>query len=251
MDESHLNAGLFTYPVLQAADILLYKYGLPRYAVILILKLTVIRATHVPVGEDQQQHIELCRDIAENFNRAYQGAYFPLPEYMISMYTSLRRLWSRRPDEVFIAPTPRVLSLKDPTSKMSKSAPDQNSRILLTDPFDRIKAKIRGAVTDSTVGITYDPEGRPGAANLLTILSACTGENIESVAARYHDKGHGHLKTDVTEAVEEMLRGPRTEFERLKDEKEYLDEVARAGAAQARELSKATMKRVRTTLGLV
>ena len=134
---------------------------------------------------------------------------------------------------------------------MSKSAPDHNSRILLTDPFERIKAKIRGAVTDSTVGITYDPEGRPGAANLLTILAACTGENVEEVAARYHDKGHGHLKADVTDAVEEMLKGPRGEFERLKNEKDYLDEVARSGAAQARRLSESTMKQVRATLGLV
>lgn len=151
----------------------------------------------------------------------------------------------------FIAPTPRVLSLKDPTSKMSKSAPDQNSRILLTDYSDRIKAKIRGAVTDSIVGITYDPEGRPGAANLLTILAACTGENVEEVAVRYHEKGHGHLKVDVTDAVEEMLKGPRAEFERLKNEREYLDEVARMGSARARELSEATMRQVRTTIGLV
>lgn len=157
----------------------------------------------------------------------------------------------RCPDMVLIAPTPRVLSLKDPTSKMSKSAPAQNSRILLTDPSDRIKAKIRGAVTDSIVGITYDPEERPGAANLLTILAACTGENVEDVATRYHEKGHGHLKADVTDAVEEMLKGPRAEFERLKNEKEYLNEVARTGAVQARQLSEVTMRQVRTTVGLV
>ncbi|KZT74070.1 tryptophanyl-tRNA synthetase [Daedalea quercina L-15889] len=216
VDESLLNAGLFTYPVLQAADILLYK------------------TTHVPVGEDQQQHIELCRDIADTFNRTYKGStpFFVLPEYMITR-------------------TPRVLSLKDPTAKMSKSSPDQMSRILLTDPPDLIKAKIRRAVTDSIVGVTYDPQGRPGAANLLTILAACTGEDITDVAARYHDKGHGHLKDDVTEAVEEMLREPRREFERIKGEKEYLASIAVIGATKARELSEVTMAQVRSTLGLI
>ncbi|KAH9930843.1 tryptophanyl-tRNA synthetase [Fomitopsis serialis] len=216
VDESHLNAGLFTYPVLQAADILLYK------------------ATHVPVGEDQQQHIELCRDIAETFNRTYKGSspLFPLPECMIT-------------------PTPRVLSLKDPSSKMSKSAPDEKSRILLTDTAEQIKAKVRGAVTDPTVGVTYDPQSRPGAANLLTILAACTGEDVMQVAARYHDKGHGFLKADVTEAVEDMLRGPRAEFERLKGETAYLASVAAAGAEKARALSEPTLREVRSSLGLI
>ena len=134
---------------------------------------------------------------------------------------------------------------------MSKSSPDENSRILLTDPPEAIKAKIRRAVTDSIAGVTYDPERRPGTANLLTILAACTGENVTEVAARYHDKGHGHLKADVTEAVEEMLREPRHEFERIRGEREYLASIAATGAAKARELSEATRKQVRSTLGLV
>ncbi|TFY64222.1 hypothetical protein EVJ58_g2757 [Rhodofomes roseus] len=215
VDESHLNAGLFTYPVLQAADILLYK------------------TTHVPVGEDQQQHIELCRDIADTFNRTSKLArpFFPLPECMIS-------------------PTPRVLSLRDPSSKMSKSAPDEKSRILLTDTAEQIKVKVRGAVTDTPIGITYDPQSRPGAANLLTILAACTGEDVMKVATRYHDKGHGQFKADVADAVEEMFRGPRAEFERLKGEGAYLTSIAATGAEKARALSETTMKEVRSRLGL-
>ncbi|CCM04572.1 uncharacterized protein FIBRA_06753 [Fibroporia radiculosa] len=216
VDESMLNAGLFTYPVLQAADILIY------------------RTTHVPVGEDQQQHIELCRDLADNFNRTFKSQHplFPLPQHVQT-------------------PSPRVLSLRDPSAKMSKSSPDIQSRILLTDNAALIKAKIRGAVTDPIVGVTYDPEARPGATNLLTILAACTGKEVSEVATRYHDKGHGKLKADVTEAVEEVMRRPRAEFEKLKGETEYLSSVARAGISKARELSEVTMKEVRTCVGLV
>ncbi|KAH0830163.1 hypothetical protein J3R83DRAFT_1512 [Lanmaoa asiatica] len=188
IDESLLNAGLFTYPVLQAADVLIY------------------RATHVPVGEDQRQHIELTRDLADIFNRTFnrddQAPLFPLPEYVET-------------------PSKRVLSLKDPSSKMSKSSPDTASRILLTDTSSRIKAKIRGAVTDSIQGITYDPVSRPGTSNLLTILAACTDNDVLEVAKRYANKGHGHLKSDVADAVEEVLKGPRAEFERIRHEKTF------------------------------
>ncbi|KAI0695106.1 tryptophanyl-tRNA synthetase [Cerioporus squamosus] len=216
VDESLLNVGLFTYPVLQAADILAY------------------RATHVPVGEDQQQHIELCRDLAEGFNRTFKGKkpLFPLPQHVITSSC-------------------RVLSLKDPSSKMSKSSPDLNSRILLTDGPSKVRAKIKGAVTDSTLGITYDPEARPGAANILTILGACTGEDVETVASRYSDKGHGELKADVADAVEELIKGPRAEFERLRGETAYLASIAEEGAAKARELSAVTLRDVRTRIGLV
>ncbi|KAH9890499.1 tryptophanyl-tRNA synthetase, partial [Cubamyces lactineus] len=216
VDESLLNAGLFTYPVLQAADILAY------------------RATHVPVGEDQQQHIELCRDLAESFNRTYKGRrpLFPLPQHVITSSC-------------------RVLSLKDPSSKMSKSSPDLNSRILLTDTTAQVRSKIRGAVTDSTLGITYDPAARPGAANLLSILAACTGEEVTMLAERYADKGHGQLKADVAEAVEELIKGPRAEFERLRGEKEYLASVAKEGAEKARQLSEVTIREVRARIGLV
>ncbi|KAG5640737.1 hypothetical protein DXG03_007366 [Asterophora parasitica] len=215
VDESLLNAGLFTYPVLQAADILAY------------------RATHVPVGEDQTQHLELCRDLADIFNRTFPSSrpLFHLP----SQLNTISR---------------RILSLRDPTSKMSKSSPDLQSRILLTDTEAQIKSKIRSAVTDSIVGITYDPVARPGTSNLLTILAACTDDDVSEVVRRYEGKGHGHLKEDVAEAVEEMIKGPRAEFERIRHETAFLEEVARSGAEKARDRSEITMTQVRERLGL-
>ena len=133
---------------------------------------------------------------------------------------------------------------------MSKSSPDAASRILLTDTPSQIKAKIRGAVTDSIQGITYDSASRPGTSNLLTILAACTNNDVLQVAKRYENKGHGHLKSDVTDAVEEVLRGPRAEFGRLRREKTFLEEVARKGASQALEFSEATINQVRRRVGL-
>ena len=134
---------------------------------------------------------------------------------------------------------------------MSKSSPDFNSRVLLTDSTKQVQSKIRSAVTDSTLGITYDPVGRPGVANLVSIFAACTGEEPEAVAARYAEKGHGELKAGVVEAVEELLKGPRAEFERLRTETEYLNTIARLGAEKARELTAETMKEVRRRVGLV
>jgi tryptophanyl-tRNA synthetase len=149
------------------------------------------------------------------------------------------------------APFKKILSLKDPSSKMSKSSPDVQSRILLNDDAHKIKAKIREAVTDSVRGITYDPISRPGTSNLLSILAACTGEQVEVVAKRYETKGHGQLKADVYEALEEMLKGPRTEFEKIRQDIPYLEEVARIGAEKARRKSELTLQEVRTRLGLV
>ena len=134
---------------------------------------------------------------------------------------------------------------------MSKSSPDLNSRILLTDTTAQVRSKIRGAVTDSTLGITYDPAARPGAANLLSILAACTGEEVTTLAERYADKGHGQLKADVAEAVEELIKGPRAEFERLRGEKQYLTSVAKEGAEKAGQLSEVTIREVRARIGLV
>ncbi|PCH38538.1 tryptophanyl-tRNA synthetase [Wolfiporia cocos MD-104 SS10] len=212
VDESHLNVGLFTYPVLQAADILLYK------------------ATHVPVGEDQQQHLELCRDLADAVNRTYKSRVFPLPQHMIT-------------------PSPRILSLRDPTSKMSKSAPEARSRIRLTDDADKIWSKMKAAVTDSQP-IAYDPINRPGTTNLLTILAACTDEDVNEVAKRYSEKRHSDLKKDVAEVVNEMMRKPRAEFERLRKETEYLTKVGEVGAEKARSISERTMREVRRHVGL-
>jgi len=187
----------------------------------------------VPVGEDQQQHLELTRDIAECFNRTYPS---PTPLFQLP--------------EVIVTPSKRILSLRDVTAKMSKSAVDPNSRILLTDPYETIVKRIRGAVTDSISGITFDPVERPGTSNLLMILSACTGDAPTVLAERYAESNHGVLKKDVMEAVEEVLRRPRAEFTRLCEDKTFLEQVARDGAKEAQEHSDRTMKEVRKRVGL-
>jgi len=140
--------------------------------------------------------------------------------------------------------------LKDPTAKMSKSAPDVSSRIQLTDTASEIQRKVRSAVTDSIQGITYDPINRRGTSNLLSILSACTGDPVEQIAASYEGKGHGVLKKDVADALEEMLKVPRAEFERLRGEKELLASIAKEGAEKAKERSSRTLKEVRNMIGL-
>jgi tryptophanyl-tRNA synthetase len=149
-----------------------------------------------------------------------------------------------------VAPSRRILSLRDPTSKMSKSSPDVQSRILLTDSTSEIKSKIQASVTDSILGVTYDPVNRPGTSNLLTILAACTDESPEEVASRYEGKSHRELKADTADAVEELLKGPREDFERIRNEKGYLTEIAKQGAERAKERSSATLKEVRTMVGL-
>ena len=134
---------------------------------------------------------------------------------------------------------------------MSKSSPDLNSRILLTDTAAQIQSKIRSAVTDGLGELTYDPENRPGTANLLTILGAITGQDdLHALAARYADKGHAELKADTADAVEETIKGPRGEFERLRTETAYLEEVARDGARRARAKTDVTMAEVRARVGL-
>ena len=133
---------------------------------------------------------------------------------------------------------------------MSKSAADPNSRILLTDSRETIIKRIRGAVTDSISGITFDPIERPGTSNLLTILSACTGEAPTALAERYARSNHGSLKKDVAEAVEEALRKPRAEFARLREDRTFLARVARDGAEKAREHSDEMMREVRRRIGL-
>lgn len=133
---------------------------------------------------------------------------------------------------------------------MSKSAPDIRSRILLTDTPTQIQSKIQSAVTDTISGITYDPTNRPGTSNLLTILAACTDEQVDTIAKRYENQNHRALKKDVTEAVIELLRKPQEEFERLREERVYLVQVADEGASKAKELSNETMRHVRDRIGL-
>ncbi|KAG8983983.1 Tryptophan--tRNA ligase, mitochondrial [Tulasnella sp. JGI-2019a] len=215
-----LHLGLFAYPVLQAADVLMYK------------------ATHVPVGEDQEQHLELCRDLANVFNRTYKAGdtTFPIPQHLIS-------------------PAKRIMSLRNPMQKMSKSAPDPRSRIIISDSAESVASKIRSAVTDSIPTITYDPVNRPGVSNLLTILAAVlpqSGNPIRPVALaeEYMGKNHAALKGDVVDAVEAKLRPIREEYLRLKDDEAWLNIVSRTGARRAREIATVTMEEVKQKIGL-
>ncbi|CAG7563727.1 unnamed protein product [Fusarium equiseti] len=212
---SRLKLGLFSYPVLQAADILVH------------------RATHVPVGHDQQQHLEFARECVTNFNAAY-GNYLVSPQTLIP-------------------PVHRVMSLNDPTSKMSKSHKSEKSRILITDSPEDIKAKIGSAKTDSIPGITYDQGERPGISNLLDILSIFDAQSRKGVelAEQYKDISPKQLKEMVTDAVVGGLDGIRNRYlELLNKGDEYLDSVERIGAQKAQKSADDTMQIVRDAMGL-
>ncbi|CAE6519537.1 unnamed protein product [Rhizoctonia solani] len=244
IDESHLNLGLFAYPVLQAADILLYRQ-VTRFKVLSALTqgyCSLSSATHVPVGEDQQQHLELSRDLADLFNRTHKERVFPLPQHITT-------------------PAKRILSLRDPSQKMSKSAPHPASRILLTDPPETIEKKIKSAVTDSERGVEYDPAARPGVANLLTILDACRGlsgehapgdtnTRLETLASEISTLSHADLKRLVNDAVQSTLAPIRDEYARIRADESYLRDVAEAGRMRAFEVAEDTMATVREVLGV-
>ncbi|XP_076850452.1 tryptophan--tRNA ligase, mitochondrial isoform X1 [Brachyhypopomus gauderio] len=205
------SVGLYTYPVLQAADILLYK------------------STHVPVGEDQLQHLELAQDLARTFNTRY-GEVFPEPRALLST-------------------TRKVKSLRDPSSKMSKSDPQKLATIFLTDSPDDIVLKIRRAVTDFTSEVTFDPENRPGVANLVSMHAAVTGRTVEDVVGWAAGMDTGGYKSVVAEAVVERLRPIRTEIQRLRADRAHLHRLLDQGAAKARDLAIPVMEEVRKRVG--
>ncbi|EAW08589.1 tryptophan--tRNA ligase [Aspergillus clavatus NRRL 1] len=208
-----LRMGLFSYPVLQAADILVH------------------RATHVPVGEDQRQHLEFSRYTANSFNHRY-GSIFPSPEALIS-------------------PARRVMSLKEPTMKMSKSHADKRSRIILTDSRDDIVKKINAALTDSELNITYDPVDRPGVANLVEILSHFEGRSCDEIAQEHRSASLRALKTHLARRVADHLEPIREKYLALMaDPTGYLDSVAEQGCQSARANSELTMRQVREVMGL-
>ncbi|KAE8451829.1 hypothetical protein EG329_002669 [Mollisiaceae sp. DMI_Dod_QoI] len=220
LDESSkakLKLGLFSYPVLQAADILVH------------------RATHVPVGEDQSQHLEFARECVTNFNYTYGGDHLVAPQTILS-------------------PAKRIMSLTDPLSKMSKSASNPLSRILITDPPSTIKKKLMSALTDCTNSVSYSPTSRPGVTNLLHLLSAFhpNGKSAEELGNELENSGMGlgAFKTLVADSVSEGLKGVRERFEEVMGEEGYLDEVARKGAVKARESAEETMQIVRGAVGL-
>ena len=213
-NEENINAGLYTYPVLMAADILLFQADL------------------VPVGEDQKQHLELTRDIAERFNNIY-GDTFVVPE-------------------PFIAPVgARIMGLQYPDRKMSKSDDDNpNDSILLSDAPNVILKKFKRAVTDSDTTIRVSPE-KPGVTNLLTIYSCVTGKDLAASEADFEGKMYGHLKTTVGEVVVDMLRPYQEEHARLMADIPYLDKVAAEGAAKAAALAAPTLAKVKEAVGFV
>ena len=209
----NINCGLFTYPVLMAGDILLYQANL------------------VPVGKDQTQHLEICRDIAERVNGLYPNV-FTVPE---GYYPKLGA---------------RVMSLQDPTRKMSKSDPDDCFISMLDGP-DAIRRKVRRAVTDSDSEIRYDPDAKPGVSNLLSILCALTSESIDSVADRFSGRGYGELKQAVIEAVEETLRPIQEDYRRYLSDKSYLETVWRSGAERASRIAERTLSKLMKKIGFI
>ena len=203
--EGAASVGLFTYPILQAADILLYR---PHY---------------VPVGEDQRQHLELTRDLAQRFNSRYKKTF-------------------RLPEPYILKATAKITDLQDPTAKMSKSASSPSGIIeMLDDPKTSAK-KIRSAVTDSGSEIRFDPEEKPGVSNLLTIYSALTGRTIDELVEQYAGRGYGDLKKELAEVVVEFVTPFRERTLELLDDQTYLGEVLARGAAQAGAVAQATLR---------
>ena len=205
------NLGLYSYPTLQAADILLFH------------------AEWVPIGEDQKQHLEMTRDLAERFNNRF-GDVFPVPEPLIPETAA------------------RVMSLGEPMLKMSKSDANARNRIDLLDSPDEIRKKIKSAVTDSEPTVRYDPEEKPGISNLLEIMAGCTGRSIDDLAEEYRQSGYGVFKETVAEAVIAELAPVRSAYQELDDA-----EVARLlqkGALDARTQAEAYQQQVRAAVGL-
>ena len=212
----NINAGLFTYPVLMAADILLYQADL------------------VPVGKDQMQHIEITRDIAERFNGIY-GNVFKIPEGFMPKAGA------------------KIMSLQEPTKKMSKSDENEKAYISILDDFNIISKKIKSAVTDSEGVIEYreNDDTKAGVNNLLTIMSAVTGESIDKLVSDYSGKGYGDFKADVAEAVVEHIRPIRKRYDELSEDKAYLVDIYTKGAERANQIAQRTLNKVYKKIGFI
>ena len=213
---NNINVGLFSYPVLQAADILLYQ------------------ADQVPVGEDQKQHLELTRDIATRFNNLY-GDVFKVPEPYIPEFGA------------------RVMSLQDPTKKMSKSDDNPNAYIMLLDEPKKIEKKLKKAVTDSDeqARIYFDPKEKAGVSNLLTLLSVATKKSVEELVPAYEDKMYGHLKKDTAAAVVAMIEPIQARFKEIREDQALLNSIMKSGAEKAGARAEKTLKAVYDSLGLI
>ena len=214
--EANMNAGLFTYPVLMAADILLYN------------------ADVVPVGDDQKQHLELSRDIATRFNNIY-GDVFTVPEPFIPQSGA------------------RVMSLQDPTKKMSKSDTNPGNFVGLLEDPKKITKKIKRAVTDSDelARIYFDVAEKPGVSNLLSLLSSVTGNSVESLVPQYEDKMYGHLKGDVAEAVVSLLAPIQQRYHQYREDQAFLEQVMREGAEKASAKASQVLSKVYDAVGFI
>lgn len=212
----NINAGLFTYPVLMAADILLYQ------------------ADCVPVGKDQMQHIEICRDIAQRFNGLY-GNVFKIPEGLL------------------VKSGAKIMSLQEPTKKMSKSDENPKAFISMMDDFNVISKKIKSAVTDSEGVIEYRPddEAKAGINNLLSIMAVVSNSTPEAVAAEFAGRGYGDFKSAVAEAVVETIRPIRERYDEIIKDKAYLKDIYTSGAEAAQRLAYRTLKKVYKKVGFV
>ena len=207
----NVNVGLFTYPILMAADILLYQ------------------ADSVPVGDDQKQHLEIARDIAQRFNGIY-GEVFKIPEPYIGKKGA------------------KILSLQEPEKKMSKSDLNPKAFISLTDDTDTVARKIKGAVTDSEARVYYG-EGKAGINNLMTIYSCCTGLDFKEIEAQFEGRGYGDFKAAVADAVVAELAPLRDEYLRILADKAYIEKCAENGAQKAEAIARKTLRKVMKKVG--
>ncbi|MBS5842021.1 MAG: tryptophan--tRNA ligase [Clostridiales bacterium] len=210
----NINAGLYTYPVLMASDILLYQ------------------AKYVPIGQDQKQHLELARDVAIRFNKRY-GETFTVPEPLISKQGA------------------KVMSLQEPDRKMSKSDTNANNYVLIIEPPDSILKKFKKAVTDSGSEIRFDPENKPGISNLLNIYSTVKNLSIPEAEREFRGVRYGDFKIAVGTAVADLLAPVREAYERLMGDKAYLEGILRKNAVRAREIAEVTKKAVYDKVGLI
>ena len=208
------SVGLFTYPVLQAADILLYQ------------------ADAVPVGEDQRQHLELTRDLAQRFNATF-GATFTVPEPYI------------------VKGTAKITDLQDPAAKMSKSASSPNGIVELLDDPAKSARKIRSAVTDTGREVTFDPDGKPGVSNLLTIYAGLSGRRIDDLVGAYEGKGYGDLKKDLAAVVADFVRPIQERTKGYMDDPAQLDKLLGIGAEKARSVAVVTLRNVYDRIGFL
>jgi len=210
----NINAGLFTYPALMAADILLYQADL------------------VPVGADQIQHLEITRDLADRFNKIY-GETFVMPEGYVRKSSA------------------RIMGLQDPTSKMSKSATNLNDVIFLEDEPDVILKKFKKAVTDSENKVKFDEQNKPGVSNLMQIYSSVTGKTMDEIEKEFEDSGYGNFKIKVAEAVIQKLQPIQEKYKELLNNKEYLEKIYTQGAEKARKLASKTLNNVKEKIGII